>query len=354
MFKWKRGSLFWKLLLGLWFSLILTVLGTSAYFHAAGLKPPKKDSSARIAGIPAIPLVPLASAGIAILFTGFVLVVYVTRPLQHFRWALAQIAAGKLETRVRPLMGRRKDEIAELAYDFDRMASQLQQLTDSRNVLLHDVSHELRSPLTRIQAAIGLMRQDPLQSEMMISRITRESERLDALIEELLTLHRLEAGAGRTNLRRVDIVELLQAIAEDADFEARTHGRSVSIKTPPRFIASVNGELIYRAFENVIRNAIKFTPVGSQVEILSRLTDDGEYLETVVSDRGPGVPDDMLDSIFKPFARVEQTGGEVTAYGTGLGLAIAKRALEAHGGRITASARQGGGLQITLTLPVTS
>lgn len=349
MFKWKRGSLFWKLLLGLWFSLILTVLGTSAYFHAAGLQPPKKDSSARIAGIPAIPLVPLASAGIAILFTGFVLVVYVTRPLQHFRWALAQIAAGRLDTRVRPLMGRRDDEIADLAYDFDRMASQLQQLTDSRKILLHDISHELRSPLTRIQAAIGLMRQDPLQTDPMIDRIVRESERLDLLIGELLTLHRLEAGADKANRERVDLIELLQAIAEDADFEARTSGRSVTIDAPGKFVCDVNGDLIYRAFENIIRNAVKFSPEGQRVEIQVRVLPDGHVMETKVRDRGPGVPADMLEAIFQPFTRVEGHAG--TTQGVGLGLAIARRAIEAHGGRVSAALRQGGGLEVIVRVP---
>lgn len=348
MFRWRPGRLFWKLLLAMWFSMFLTIVGALAYFQVRGEAPPRPPGVVKVGGLPAVPL---ASAGVAFLVTGLLLAWYLTRPLQHLRWALSEVAAGRLETRVKPLMGTRSDEIVDLAEDFDRMASQLQQLTASRNVLLHDISHELRSPLTRIQAVIGLVRQDPTQSEVMISRITRESERLDALIEELLTLHRLEAGAGRTNLRRVDIVELLQAIAEDADFEARAHGRCVSIEAPARFVSTVNGELIYRAFENVIRNAIKFAPAGTQVEILSRLTMDGKCLETVVSDRGPGVPADMLDTIFQPFARVESTGRDATAQGTGLGLAIARRALETHGGRIAAAARPGGGLQVTLTLP---
>lgn len=349
MLKWKPGRLFWKLLLALWISMGLTILGTFTYFDLAGLTPPKKDDAARIGGVPAIPTVPLASAGIAILITGLALAWYLTRPLRHLRWAFGQLAAGRLDTRVRPLMGRRSDEIADLAHDFDRMATQLQQLTESRRVLFHDISHELRSPLTRIQAAIGLLRQDPEQTETMIHRIARESDRLEMLIEELLTLHRMQAAAVEANRERVDVVELLHAIAEDADFEARTCSRSVVIEASGGFIADVNGELIYRAFENVIRNAVKFSPERGTVEIRARATEHGQALETLVRDRGPGVPPDMLEAIFQPFTRIE---GSEPVRGAGLGLAITKRAIEMHGGHVSAAPREGGGLEVRLVLPM--
>jgi signal transduction histidine kinase len=182
----------------------------------------------------------------------------------------------------------------------------------------------------------------------MIDRVDRECQRLDALVEELLTLHRLEAGRASVARGRVDILELLHAIAEDADFEARAWSRSVTIDAPGTFVAEVDGELIYRAFENVIRNAVKFTAPGTTVEIRSRVSGDGSMLETCVEDHGPGVPSDMLDAIFEPFTRVE---GSESVRGTGLGLAIARRTMTIHGGSIRAALREDGGLAITLELP---
>ncbi|KQZ68003.1 MULTISPECIES: ATP-binding protein [unclassified Lysobacter] len=345
MYKWRPGRLFWKLLLALWVCMILSIAGVATYFQLTGRGPPPSVDG--IARIGVLPVAPLVSAGVAILVTGLALAWYLSRPLQHLRWALRRIAEGHLDTRVQPLMGRRSDEIADLAHDFDRMAVRLQQLTESRKVLLHDISHELRSPLTRIQAAIGLLRQDPAQSEAMIGRIGREGERLDALIEELLTLHRMEAGVAARE--RVDVIELLYAIAEDADFEARASSRSLVIEAPGQFVADVNGDLIYRAFENVIRNAVKFSPEGAVVEVRSRIVGDGRVLETVVSDRGPGVPEHMLESIFQPFTRVE---GQEPVHGAGLGLAISRRAMEMHGGQVVAARRAGGGLEVVLTLPL--
>lgn len=345
MFRWAPGRLFWKLVGALWISMILSIAGAATYFYLTGqVPPPPRDGIERI-GV--LPLVPLLSAGIAILITGLALAWYLVRPLQHLRWALRRMAEGHLDTRVQPLMGRRSDEIVDLAHDFDRMAVQLQQLTESRRILLHDISHELRSPLTRIQAAIGLLRQDPSQSDAMISRIGRESERLDALIEELLTLHRMEAGEAVRE--RVDIIELLHAIAEDADFEARASSRSVMIEAPGQFVANVNGDLIYRAFENVIRNAVKFSPEDAVVEIQSQVTDDGRVLKTTVCDRGPGVPEYMLEAIFQPFTRVE---GSEPVHGAGLGLAITLRAIQMHGGHVRACRRAGGGLEVLLTIPL--
>lgn len=345
---WNNNRLFWKLLLALGVAMSLGIAGTVAIFTLMGHAPPPED--VRLGPLP-VPVVPVVSGAIAILVTGIGLAWYLTRPLRHLSWALRRVADGRLDTRVRPMMGGQRDEIADLAEDFDRMAAQLQQLTESREALLHDISHELRLPVTRMQAAIGLLRQDPSQSPAMIERVDRECERLDALVEELLTLHRLEAGHSNAARERVDIVELLHAIADDADFEARASSRSVSIDAPGAFVAEVEGELIYRAFENVIRNAVKFTALGTKVEIHAYVSSDGSTLETIVDDRGPGVPRDMLESIFEPFVRVE---GSESVRGTGLGLAIARRTMAMHGGRIHAALREGGGLSIKITLPISS
>ena len=148
---------------------------------------------------------------------------YFAKPVRNLRWAMGAVAEGRLETRIQSRMGRRRDEIADLGRDFDRMALELQRLVESQRQLLHDVSHELRSPLARLQAAIGLARQDPRQIEMTFDRIECESARLAALVGELLTLARLESGRDETPARPLDLVELLADIAEDARFEARSN-----------------------------------------------------------------------------------------------------------------------------------
>lgn len=288
---------------------------------------------------------PLAAILLVGLLFSALLAWYLARPLRHLRWAFRSAAEGRLETRVQPLMGARRDEIADLGQDFDAMAQRLQQLIGAQQRLLHDVSHELRSPLARLEAAIGLARQNPERSAEMLGRIERESERLNVLVGELLTLARLEAGAGEVARERVDLVELVAAIADDAQFEARSHGRDVALYAQGEFVADVGAELLYRAFENIIRNAVKYTAEGSVVEVT--VAPGADALHVTVADRGPGVPDAQRDAIFQPFHRVPGSDGA----GFGLGLAIARRAVESHGGHIAATARDGGGLVLSVTLP---
>jgi two-component system OmpR family sensor kinase len=342
------NRLFWKLLLALYVSMLASFVGTYLYFHVFGgdrhdlSHPPQL-----LLGL--FPPVPFASGAIVILITGLGLAWYLTGPVRHLAWGLRQMQAGRLDARVAPLMGTRRDEIADLAHEFDSMAAQLQQLTESRRVLLHDISHELRSPLGRMQAAIGLLRQSPDKLDEMVERIERESGRMDALIEELLTLHRLESSPLRASERaRVDLVELLESIVEDADFEAQRVGSSVECQVAGRFVAEVNGELIYRAFENVVRNAVKYTASGTLVTVAARTAPADGALVVTVADRGPGVPAHRLQTMFEPFVRVE---GSEHVRGVGLGLAIARRALELHGGRVDARPREGGGLEVEMRVP---
>lgn len=294
--------------------------------------------------------VPLASgAVIGFLFSLF-LAWYLSRPLRHLRWALHSVAEGKFDTRVQPLMGSRRDEIVDLAHDFDSMAAQLQQLVEARQRLLHDISHELRSPLTRLQVAIGLLRQNPARTEVMLERIDHESERLNTLVEQVLTLARIEVGTGVVPRERVDLIELIAEIAADASFEAEATGRGVNIKTKGSFVSNVNGEILCRAFENIIRNAVKFTAPGTYVDVEAAPDAAGQNLCVSVEDHGPGVPPDMLAKIFEPFLRVET---EQPAVGFGLGLAIAHRAILSHNGQIQAETPAQGGLRIKIIVPKT-
>lgn len=312
--------------------------------RAAGPRHARRAASAR-----SVPPLAIAAIGLlASLAFSALLAWYLTQPIRHLRGGFASVAGGTLETRVAERMGRRNDELADLGRDFDRMTAQLRQSIGAQRRLLHDVSHELRSPLARLQAAIGLARQNPERRDAMLERIERETMRIDGLVGELLTLARLEAGSEAAPLERVDLAELVASIADDARFEALASGRDVHYEERfERRHATVHADLLHRAFENVIRNALKFTPPSSRIDVFAEAR-EGQPFRLRVSDRGPGVADDELAAIFEPFHR-GRSGG--SAQGYGLGLAIARRAVERHGGRIDAAPREGGGLVVTIELP---
>jgi two-component system OmpR family sensor kinase len=272
---------------------------------------------------------------------------YLARPIRNLRWAFNAAADGKLETRVLPRMGRRRDEIADLGRDFDRMAQQLQTLVSAQARLLHDLSHELRSPLARLHAAAGLLRQDPENLPRSLDRIEHETDRLDALLGEVLDLARLEGGTSPAPMGRLDLAELVSNIVEDARFEAEASGRDVAFHSRDAAIVSGRADLLHRAIENVVRNAVKYTPTGTAVEVELRATAASATL--TVADRGPGVPADELTRIFEPFY---QANSERRAHGFGLGLAIAQRAIHLHGGSIRATNGSNGGLRVEIELPL--
>lgn len=271
---------------------------------------------------------------------------YLAWPLAYLRRAMSDAAHGRFETRVKPVMGTRRDEIVDLAEDCDRMANQLKLLVEAQQHLLHDISHELRSPLTRMQAAIGLLRQDSMRLDML-ARIERESERMDTLIEALLTLARLQGRPESIEREPQDVIELLATIVEDAQFEAAIKGCRVDLQGCPAFMAKVNVELVYRCFENVIRNAVRYTRPDTAVLVAAAVDPGTGCLRVRIADRGPGVESARLVSMFDPFKR----GTHDTSVGFGLGLAIASRAVEMHGGSIVARNEEYGGLTVEIELP---
>jgi len=302
-------------------------------------------------GPPPSPLVPILAGLLASLAFSALLAWYLSTPVRHLRAAFDALAGGRLDIRVGQRMGRRRDEVTDLGRDFDRMAEQLQVLVGSQQRLLHDVSHELRSPLARLQAAIGLARQQPEKLDGSLDRIEQEAVRLDRLVGELLTLSRLEVGVDGETDEAIDLAYLVREVAEDARFEAEAPGRRVLLSGTRKAVVIGRAEVLHRALEDVSRNAVKFTREGTTVEIaLTRLSKPERILVTV-SDRGPGVPDGELETIFEPFVR---SATHRQTAGFGLGLAIARRAIETHHGSIRALNRPEGGLRIEITLPVSS
>jgi len=299
---------------------------------------------------PLTPFVPIGAAVLASLLFAALLAWYFARPIRELRQAFDAAASGDLAPRFTAKPRAGGDELTTLGRDFDRMTGRLRALLDGQKNLLHDVSHELRSPLARLQAAIGLAHQQPEKTAASMERIERESVRMDKLVGELLTLSRLEAGAFDAPKQEFSIGELLDDILQDAKFEAATNGREVQFSSTAD--AQVNGqpELLARAIENVVRNAIKHSPAGGKVEVETAL--DARFIRIRVMDNGPGVAQEDLGKIFQPFYRSSNTEKDVD--GHGLGLAIAQQVVQQHGGRIAAANRTGGGLCVELSLPLTS
>ncbi|WP_295406422.1 histidine kinase dimerization/phospho-acceptor domain-containing protein [uncultured Thiocystis sp.] len=207
---------------------------------------------------PPPPYLPMLAILLGCLAASALLAWYFAKPVRNLRWALGAVAEGRLETRIQSRMGRRRDEIADLGRDFDRMALELQCLVEAQRQLLHDVSHELRSPLARLQAAIRLARQDPTQTEITFDRIECESARLGTLVSEILTLARLESGCDETPTMSLDLVELLADIAEDARFEACSNGRDLRFSGSGEWFVLGRVEPLHRVFENV--DTVEFLP----------------------------------------------------------------------------------------------
>lgn len=287
------------------------------------------------------PSVQVAIALFASLLFSAIFATYLTRPIRHLRKVSTRLADGDLDARVTPLIGRRNDELSDLGQDFDFMATRVQTLLNAQRQLLHDVSHELRSPVARMRLAVGLAQQQPEKLQIALDRIERETERLDELLGQILTLARLESNLNRDATETVNLDELLEEIVKDVRFEAQALNRDVVYEAAPDITIKGQPELLRRAFENVIRNALKYTAEGTAVEIT--LAQEHHKPVVQIRDHGPGIPEAELGKVFQPFYRLpEKEKSQPSGYG--LGLAIAKRALEKHAATIALSNASGGGL----------
>ena len=317
--------------------------------------PPSKNSPHRRGNFFQFAFPQLTIAIIVGGLTTFVLILLFSRPLVRLRKAARELAKGNLSARVevfRKDLRSQPDEFQGLALDFNDMAERLEALVGAQQVLLRDVSHELRSPLARLSVALELAREDGgPQLIAPLGRIEREAERLNQLIGELLTLSSLTVRRDVSHFQNVSINRICRAILPDAEYEAQQRPCTIVFEERHECIIRGDWELLYRAIENVVRNAIRYTAPDSQVTV--RLREDGTQRLVIleVEDAGPGVPEADLAHIFQPFYRVDRSRNSSTG-GFGVGLAITDRSVKLHGGSIFASHASSGGACIRMTFPV--
>lgn len=288
---------------------------------------------------------------LAMIFTAglgcYLLALYISSPISKLRTATKKLANGDLQTRVADEVGNRHDELAALARDFDEMAERIETLIDSQKRLTRDVSHELRSPLARLNVALELAKaKSNGEDNKLLDRIERESKQLNDMISQILTLSKLESQSETIEKRDINIGKLIEKVVADADFEAQSQNKKVEItqNSDARIFGSEN--LLKSAVENVLRNAVRYTKDKVEVSV------NGGANETVIKirDHGAGVPDEELEKLFKPFHRVAEAR-ERKSGGVGLGLAIAEQAVHAHKGKIAAQNAENGGLIVEIKLP---
>jgi signal transduction histidine kinase len=274
----------------------------------------------------------------------YLLAVHLVSPLRSFRQVVERFGRGELGVRFHIA---RRDEIGELARSFNRMADQITTLLAAERRLLQDVSHELRSPLARLGFAVELAKSSEV-SDASLTRIRKEADRLNQLVDELLQLTRAEGDPAAKIREDIDLAELVDDLVADCRVEAEAQGCWLNAQIDQPAVLTGDRELLRRAGENVLRNAIRHAPSSSQVEITLEVKD--EVATIAVRDHGPGVPPESLPEIFKPFYRVE-TARDRKSGGLGLGLAIASRAVELHRGKMSAR-NADPGLVVEIELPL--
>lgn len=288
----------------------------------------------------------------AVILTGglvcYALARYMTSPIAKLQRATRHLASGELQTRVGEKVSKGGDELSQLARDFNEMAERIESLVTSEKRLTQDISHELRSPLARMNVALEIAKQKSnSDSQPILERIEKESNRLNEMISRLLILSKLESGAQELEKQNVNLKKIVEEIASDADFEAQAKGKAVKISAieDSRFLGSEN--LVRSAIENVLRNAVRYTDEKTAVEVSLRNLNGDAVIE--IKDHGGGVPENELENLFRPFYRVGEAR-ERKSGGVGLGLAIAQRAVFAHKGTIKAQ-NTTDGLLVEIKLP---
>lgn len=282
------------------------------------------------------------------LLLAYILTKNITKPIRILGMGMNRLASGDLETRIAQQMDDRDDEISHLAEQFDKMAQQLQKLVVKERHLLHHVSHEMRSPLARMQAIVGLIQSQPQKQEHYMQRLENELVRMDGLVGELLTLSRLETSNMPLAKEKLILIPFLKQLIEDCQTIALKNKQTISleiVKVSEKACLMANESFLYRAFDNIIRNAMNYSPEGSTIVVC--LSQDSKNWIVDITDDGPGVDEQQLPSIFTAFYRADSSANK---QGTGLGLAIAKHIINQHNGKIMAENVKPNGLKVHVTL----
>jgi two-component system sensor histidine kinase CpxA len=281
-------------------------------------------------------------------------------PIRRLRQAAGQIAMGRLDARVRWWQSSAKDagtrggdDIDQLIRDFNHMAERLESLATAQRMLLRDVSHELRSPLTRLGVGLGLARkQAPASMRVSLDRIESEAARLNALIGQILSLSQLDSIQRLDAPHNISLSKLVVDLLPDLEYEAAQSHCSIRSTIAAECYVDGDENLIRAAVENVLRNAIKYASGSGLVHVESALEErQGKQFSTVrVIDNGPGIPGHELGLVIKPFYRADRSR-HWQQEGSGIGLAIADRAARLHGGILGIRNKPDGGLIVEICLP---
>ncbi|STZ75407.1 sensor histidine kinase [Bergeriella denitrificans] len=307
--------------------------------------------------IPGLPLAPIWHEFIILSFIilvgllmAYILANNITKPIRILGNGMNKVANGELTTRISQQMDDRDDELSQLAGQFDKMAEKLEKLVAKERHLLHHVSHEMRSPLARMQAIIGLIQAQPQKQEQYLKRLEGELTRMDLLVGELLTLSRLETSNVPLEKESMLLLPFLSNLVEDSQTVAQQNRQTVRLvpdaKIPANATLNGNERYLYRAFDNIIRNAMNYSPEGSTIQV--KVCQDGKHWIIDIADNGPGVDEMQLPHIFTAFYRADSSAGK---QGTGLGLALAKHIIDQHEGKIMAENIKPNGLNVRFILP---
>jgi two-component system OmpR family sensor kinase len=318
------------------------------------LSVPRRPSIFGALSLPGISLAILCIALIVSALTSWRLAQHLSAPIRRIQEGARALASENLDpharaaTRVSAGLEGRKDELADLARDFDAMADQLRANRSAITQLLRDISHELRSPLARMRVALGLARQPPADLPRQLDRLEREIERLDSLISQVLKLARLHGTDAPFAREIFDLDEVIEEVVRDANFEGAVKNCRVLSQGAASTAVNGNRDLLRSAIENVLRNAVRYSPQDAPVDVSVERSSAGAVI--LIRDRGPGVPAADLERIFEPFYRVAESRDRDTG-GEGIGLAITAQVMKAHGGWANAANSAGGGLEVRLNLP---
>lgn len=336
--------LFLKIFLWFW----ATVLGMFLFDWLVFRFPGLKEVTFRV---PVVLISMLIVTGLFSLWLAY----HIASPIHSIQSTARRVAIGDLSARIPFIVSKRHDELAALALDFDSMVDRLETLIRAQKDLLSSVSHEVRSPLARINLCLAILKNESAGgSTDVFDRLESEVERVDLLMGQLLMLSRLEVGLSSADREDVNLGQILEEVTAEGDFEARSMTKSVTLNAKGCvYLNNADPHALRSAFENVIRNAIRFTQPGTNVEVALSVEEQMPMSFVLVSvrDHGPGVPEESLQAIFQPFVQLmsNEQSGETH---NGLGLAIASQAVRMHRGTIAAANVPQGGLEIFVRLPV--